>query len=602
MSIEYEDFAIQFTAVEGGVFLTRVAGPAGEAKSRFRWEEADGAGAGLPAVEGWWRSRLRSRNFSAEDSEDGAAPSLTPQEAGARLFRLVFRERLLSLLDQSLGLVQGRGHGLRLVLRFDLCDERAERLSRLPWELLYREETGEFLGLNAQTPVVRYLDLPRPNTLPPLRGVPRVLVAIAAARDLPPLDEAKEKANILTALRHSGIEPAFLEPATVDALPGALKRTGCQILHYVGHGGFEKGSGRGSLYLQGEGGLAQPVTGAELADVLERAGTVRLVFLNACETALGSGEGGRNPFAGVAGALVSRGVPAVLAMQAPVPDETAIELCRVVYDRLAQADTLEEAVSHARAELHDSSPGALWAIPVLFTRVRERIIPLSLFGWIWTALGLANMSLAFNTWSDTQSWKLYLPGLRFSLNDPHIVAIYGILWGAPLFGLLLAATRLYPLYTRGESPADRLPVAFGRSSAQLGSLRRVYQGVFFCLFLALPMAAQIHFFDKMDGPCVIEDTMRVDEGKNGKKDDDPRFGIWKRVPFRQLLDKERNRFKYRYEEKAHGASVTFYPFVEPAFFLAVELALLALFLAVCHQLVRGGRWQRARRRAGPTAA
>ncbi len=565
MAIEYEDFEVHFAAVGNGV-LVRVECPAGEATSTFRLEgAAEPEGTDIfVQIAGWWRSRLPQRHLAMEVEVERSS-QMTSQEVGTRLFKLIFQGRLLSLFDQSLGIVHGRDQGLRVVLRFDLRDETIKRLSHLPWELLYREETDELIALSVRTPIVRHLDVGRPTLLPVLRQAPHVLMAIAGPAEMPWLDSDNEERNLKAVLENSGAGLAVVSTATRRELAAGLVHYGSQILHFVGHGGFEEGEG--VLYLEGPDGAAEPVSGARLAATLADAPALRFVFLNACETAVVSGADGSNPFAGVASALVDKGVPAVLAMQAAIPDKAAIAFSQKVYDGLALGDTIEEAVSRGRAELHDSDPAsALCAIPVLFTRIRERVIPRSLITWLWTLLGIAVASLSFNTWSKTQGWLLEVPGLRFSTPGSGAAAIFGMLWGIPLFALFLQVTRLYRPSTRGTSLAERLPVAFDLSPAKLGSIRQVYQRFFFTVFLLMPMAAQIHFFDRVGGGDSVTDRVAETE-----------VPIWKMVPFRQLLDEDRNRFNFN--------GVTFYPGVEPWFLLVLELMLFVFFLFVCRRLL-----------------
>ena len=69
------------------------------------------------------------------------------------------------------------------------------------------------------------------------------------------------------------------------------------------------------------GGWAHPVDGAELGTVLQDFGSLRLAVLNACD---GARTARSDPFAGVAGSLVQRDIPAVVAMQFEISDEAAV--------------------------------------------------------------------------------------------------------------------------------------------------------------------------------------------------------------------------------------------------------------------------------------
>ena len=570
MAILYQDFLIYFMPESEETFKVKVQSPAGNSGSVLRMEKrADENGLELRHLIDHWSTRLG--NFrDLRVSPSGESLDLSPEKIGGKLFRSVFHGRIRDLLNQSIGITQGRDQGLRLVLQFDLRETATERLSRLPWEFLYNEELEDFLALSPRTPVVRSLDSARSKVLPPLRDIPRALAVIASAEDLQPLDENKEKEILVEAFRDSGVEFQVLDAATPRKLTGALGRRDFHILHYIGHGAFD---GEGMLFLRGEDGMKKPLRGSDLASMLRRARNLRFVFLNACETALTSNLDGRNPFAGVASALVDNGVPAVLAMQAPIPDKAAIDFSHDVYNHLAQGGTLEEAVTHGRSGLHSRNPqSAWWSVPVFFTRVHEQVIePASLhvLGLLWTFLAFATATLSFNTWSQTQGWNIHVPGIGFSLNEQNIVSIYGILWGLPLLSLLLLATEKYFLYRRGGSFVERLPVAFGLRMDKMGSLRRLYQASSFCVFLLMPMLAQIHFFHRMHQGIVYDG-------------DKPLSSIWDMIPIVRMGDDHWNYFHYGSQNH-----VTFYPFWEPLLFLVLEIAVLGFFLRVSYQLFFG---------------
>lgn len=577
MAIEYQDFTITFNSGPDETFTTRLATPAGDGRETFQLGPDGGAGLALRPLISWWDTRLRGARLLTPASAAG----LSPEEVGGRLFDALFHGRARILLDRSLGLVQGRDQGLRFVFNLDLQDPATEPLSRLPWELLFDRQAREFLALDQRTPVVRDLaDVERTRLLQPLREPPRVLAAVGSAEGL---DQDFELKNLADSLAGSGVDLEPLVDATAERLAGRLRRRKVHILHFIGHGDFDQASGEGRLYLRDDVAGAKALKGSEIAPLLNGAGELRFAFLNACSTAETGGADGRSPYAGVASALVKDGVPAVLAMQAPVPDRSAIEFSQVVYEHIARGDSLEEAVSSGRAELHrQHAESGAWAIPVLFTRVRERVITpasLSLLGWLWTLLGLASATFSFNAWSDTQLWKIRVPGLHFPPVDSYTAGYYGILWGIPLLAVLLLVTWRYPLLRRGDSFEERLPVAFGLSLGRLGSLRRTYQAVSFTLVFLLPIAAQVHFFDKINHATV-------------KDWGEPRFpepvtlssGVWTRIPFDQLDDDHWNRFKFDDE-------TTCYPFWGTLGLLALELGLLVFFLSIAARLFArpGGR-------------
>jgi CHAT domain-containing protein len=80
-------------------------------------------------------------------------------------------------------------------------------------------------------------------------------------------------------------------------------------------------------------------------------------------------QGDASPFAGIAFALVAAGLPAVIAMQSKVRDDSAIRFTERLYRRLSAGDPIEAAVADARRALSIDHPTALeWASPVLFMR------------------------------------------------------------------------------------------------------------------------------------------------------------------------------------------------------------------------------------------
>ena len=86
---------------------------------------------------------------------------------GGRLFGALFQDRVRDVYQGAMSDADRSGHGLRITLSLTDTPE----LMDLPWEFLYDEPN--FLAISVMTPVVRYLDLPRPRrplTIePPLR-------------------------------------------------------------------------------------------------------------------------------------------------------------------------------------------------------------------------------------------------------------------------------------------------------------------------------------------------------------------------------------------------------------------------------------------------
>jgi hypothetical protein len=260
---------------------------------------------------------------------------------------------------------------LRIRLRLDPRNPDLIHLCSLPWELLHSSGSG-FLALDPLTPVVRSLDLPAPATLPPFKRPLRILAVVSHPKGLRPLDLDLEKQRIQEIWRvQDEVEVTFLPRATLNELRTAVRNTEYHIFHFMGHGAFDRLTGEGLLLFEDHSGEAQGVSGRLIIPALRGFGFPRLAFLNACQTA-DTAPNGSDPLAGVAVSLLSGGLPAVLAMQSPIPDEAAIRFAGAVYQSLSCGEPLEQAVTEGRLTLHSELPGTLnWAIPALFLRTSD---------------------------------------------------------------------------------------------------------------------------------------------------------------------------------------------------------------------------------------
>lgn len=349
--MEHDDFELQIGPWVGDEWLVRVLrSPAGEGEGSMR----------LPGVVGDWGVPRHARPIA-----ETVVPR-SPAEVGGALFRALFSAEVGELFHQSLT----PGRGLRLRLRINPRDRTLAPLHHIPWELLYRDETDDFLALSRATPLVRSLAVPRPSSPAPIEPPLRVLVVPAQAPGTDQLDLSGELALLLEALgRDPQVEVVVLDSPESSALRRALGRTSFHVLHYMGHGAFDPRTGEGTLLVHGANGGRAAISGRHLATKLKDAGSLRLVVLNACETAVASAAGSHDPVAGVATALVMAGVPAVVAMQSPIEDTKAAAFSAAFYDRLADGLSIEEAVTEGRQAIHSlDADGADWAIPVLFMR------------------------------------------------------------------------------------------------------------------------------------------------------------------------------------------------------------------------------------------
>jgi tetratricopeptide (TPR) repeat protein len=257
--------------------------------------------------------------------------------------------------------------------RLTLClHPEAAALWSLPWEYLH--DGAEFMSLSGRLLVHRMphgmAELHPPESAPPLR----ILVIIAAPDDQAELDVERELVvmqDALDDLRRAGqVQVDYLDDATLPALQDALSRTPYHVLHFTGHGAFIGAEGK--LCFENAVGQSELIGPTELRPLLIGQRDLRLIVLSACQSAKTSGL---DAFDSVATGLLRADVPAVLAMQFSILDESAIELARVFYAELARGRTPEEALRQTRLALRhrdEARPAEYrrfdWGVPALYVR------------------------------------------------------------------------------------------------------------------------------------------------------------------------------------------------------------------------------------------
>jgi len=362
--MNYEDLLLQLAADPAGRYTVRVArSPAGESEPEPL----------APPISPDEIDRLGDAYGRA--ARDVRVPALavprTPDlaELGARLFGALFVGSVRNRYHESLGRVLARDNcGLRIRIEMALGRPDMARLHAIPWEYLCAVEDGHFLGLSRDLSIVRYLDLALPADRPPVPAPLAILVV--AGQELASSDLAltgEHRAMVRAWDERGSVRITLLPNPTIEALRDALLARDYHVLHFMGHGGFDRRAGEGSLAFRNEEGRRIWVSGADLAAQLRDRTSLRLIFLNACWTARAISSG---PYAGVATALLGAGVPAVLAMQFAISDAAALAFSRVFYRRIAQGDTIDAAVTEGRMAIRRlNHPTPEWGTPVLFERL-----------------------------------------------------------------------------------------------------------------------------------------------------------------------------------------------------------------------------------------
>lgn len=288
------------------------------------------------------------------------------RRVGERLFQTVFVGSVIEAFRASVEKVRAAGMGLRVCL---LLDEAPE-LATLPWEALWDPQDRAFLADQPDLPIVRAFRVTRdaPPAVPAV-GPFRLLALLPEPRGDRKLGGATEWRQILEHLgplvAAGAVQAEKVEPPTLHELGDRIGQEPCHVLHVVAHG-EQGGSGSGGrLILEDAAGKRDPVSGISLTRALERRMPPRLVVVNACHGARAAVD---DAFDGLAQHLLSRGVPAVVAMRSAVTDAAAVAFSAALYRELAQGRTVEAAVVEARRELSLGEHRTEWATPALYLR------------------------------------------------------------------------------------------------------------------------------------------------------------------------------------------------------------------------------------------
>lgn len=378
--MRFRDFNIEILALRDGRFDLRVVSQAsGELQTSIALSRTvDELLAAAEQLHPNVRSAAVARAFTPDQADAPASATPAPSRLGQELFDLLFSPPEVSrALAECMTDARNNKAGVRLKFTLNTRDAGVADLARLPWELLHDETKYKYFALRPESPIVRYLEVPKPFEVTPFAPPLRILIVSANPRQDLALDQ--ERAHLKSALEaNAEIELEFVENATIQSIAAALttaRMAGRDIhaVHFMGHGDFK--NGRGVLLLHNHAGGEDQVDAEAFATALQAGGAVRLVFLNACNTAQSAGQSASGPFAGVASSLVFEGIPAVVAMQRPVPDDAAVVLAKHFYACIARGWAVDAALSEGRLQMYYARPDHLdWGIPVLFMRAPDGLL------------------------------------------------------------------------------------------------------------------------------------------------------------------------------------------------------------------------------------
>src|SRR5215211_1979760 len=178
---------------------------------------------------------------------------------GTKLFGALFSGDVRELYRSSLTEARSEGQGLRVTLSLTGAPE----LLQVPWEYMY--DHPSFLSISTWTPIVRYLDLPKPRR--PLQvALPiRILAMVSSPNDAEVIDARLERAKLEGALAPlidiGAITVDWLDEASLRALQRRLRKADYHVFHFIGHGGYDHDADDGVLLFEDDVGRGRRVSG-----------------------------------------------------------------------------------------------------------------------------------------------------------------------------------------------------------------------------------------------------------------------------------------------------------------------------------------------------
>lgn len=330
-------------------------------------------------------SDLTPENLPSQIAE-GVVDVELMKKFGGTLYECLFRENIRDAFKEAYGEVRNNDE---LSLRIRLVIKPPE-IAQLPWELLYDKTQDLFLCTFEKTSITRYLQIPNTPRDLTVRLPLRILVAIPLNKKDDELDTAAERKIVEDAFqdlkKRKLVEIDFVDqPVTTASINDKLNEKDYHIFHFIGHGCLEGDEGHLKINRNESDGANDDllsdfqkegwISADSFANLFTNHRSMKLVVLNSCQ---GAKVSTTRPLAGLAPRLLRRNIPAVVAMQYPIFDDSALIFSREFYRKLCrgrQSGLLDPAVINARNMiLVERRDGLDFATPVLLMQTSSGVI------------------------------------------------------------------------------------------------------------------------------------------------------------------------------------------------------------------------------------
>ena len=247
----------------------------------------------------------------------------------------------------------------------------------IPWELLYDDESKEFVGLKCavgRSLVIKARMARRIEAFPAEQ--PSFLLIVNPSGDLPGANVEVERLSELIE-KWSGESPRTLcgPRAMLRPVQLALKDQQYTVIHYAGHAD-EKGRGRKkeSVLLLARG---EKLSASEIRRILRGQ---PFVFLNGCGTDKPSQKGRRAALSwevtqGLASAFIYGGARCVIGTHWEINDVSSADFAVLFYELLLRGEAIGEALRQAKVRFREEKPSDFtWASFILYGDPSLRLI------------------------------------------------------------------------------------------------------------------------------------------------------------------------------------------------------------------------------------
>jgi hypothetical protein len=314
-----------------------------------------------------WK-RIRDIHAQIKKATDEGTGVMPPMKDIALLGRLLFSV----LFPGDVKRLYDTARSLQGTQRMDLVfTSMIPQIAEKPWEFAYDPGRRTFLATEEIHFVRNVRTLIPGDTSDPKAGPLRILIVSAQPAGTVELSTQQETDMIqrdFSALTDAGAAQIdILARATIADLHSKLSTAEFNVVHFIGHGIFDRETNEGYLAFQGPGGSLSRLDQRSARELFCGRG-VKLLFLNACQT------GSNSPAdfnSGLAQDLVAHGLPALVANQYSVLDTAATSFAQFFYWGLARGLSFGAAAREARISVNYalSGPAVIdWAVPVLYAR------------------------------------------------------------------------------------------------------------------------------------------------------------------------------------------------------------------------------------------